>query len=274
MIRTIAAPAAGVAAVMGIGACSPDRRGADILRRSDERMAATVEAIPRAPTIEFGLGVPPAWADQRVSFVALAEEQRDAVRQPIEKALAKYPPRVLWRLQKILVVAELAIDGTRIGGTYSGRTVIISINRRGVSAAFIERAFHHEFASVLWRQDVRRFRVSEWMLHNDSPGFEYSGSGLEAIRSGRTRGNTWALYPRGFLSAYSMSTFSNDFSTVAEGLFTGEPALWDPKFPQLIEKRKLAISFYEGFAPSLSMDYFYELHRQRMDHLGLDPHPK
>src|SRR5690606_20888213 len=106
------------------------------------------------------------------------------------------------------------------------------------------------------------------------PEFHYSGSGWSALRQGKasTRGS-WRWYSSGFVSEYATSSFGNDFSTLAEALFMGEPALWNPKFPILARKRDLAIAFYSKLNPSLNTFYFHELHEARASQLGLDPFP-
>ena len=66
------------------------------------------------------------------------------------------------------------------------------------------------------------------------------------------------LLNKGYLAAYSLSNWENDFNMYAEYIFSGDPQFWNlvDDYPLIKEKTKLVIDFYQQLHPVFTENYF------------------
>lgn len=181
----------------------------------------------------------------------------------IRKALDKYPVDLLQKhLKTVHVFGGMTFDGNKYAGTHSLDQIYLS-NRgysMGYTASLIETTVHHEFASILLFRYLKFINKKKWTHISAST---YSGDGSDSFSTNKTN-HVWRkeLHELGFLHDFSSSGFRNDFVSMAENLFLGEPRFKAviEKYPLLYEKYKMAISFYYLIDDRLTPKYFREIH--------------
>ncbi|MEX2243864.1 MAG: hypothetical protein WD716_08475 [Fimbriimonadaceae bacterium] len=179
-------------------------------------------------------------------------------------ALGRYPREVVTKhLRAVHFVGEMSFYGVPYGGTNSRDAVYIA--NRGADAgfddAFIVSTFHHEFSSILLRNNPDRFDELAWTGAN-APHARYGTGGTQAIKDGTANTAYRAeLHSAGFLNQYSTSSVEEDFNTFAEALFRGDARLWNicRQFPRVARKKDLIVAFYASLDPSLTEEFFRSL---------------
>ncbi len=207
---------------------------------------------------------PPAWRGGEVAASAtqLASYEEARCKRIAFEALSRYPIDLVRKnLRAVYFADEIRFFGLSYGGTNSRDTIYIA-NRgatEGFTDSFLARTFHHEFSSILLRNNPDKFDVQAWCAANRSP---YGDGGIQALRNGtyETRyAEKWNV--DGFLNQYGASSLEEDFNTFAEALFTGDREFWSlaAKYPRLKDKVTVAIAFYQALDPSLSERFFKAL---------------
>jgi hypothetical protein len=211
---------------------------------------------------------PESWRGAKVaaSGEALPEEQFERVRRILDRALKKYPPRILeTHLRAIYALSELRYSGVITAGTNSRTSVYLKFGdeQKRYTDAVIEGVFHAEFSSILLRNCADDFDQAAWKAANP-PGFTYLGHGVEAVKQ-RKAGlvRTEGLHAQGFLVEYGQSTLENDLNGMAAALFQGDAALWQiaDRFPRIQRKLDLAVAFYHAIDPAFTEASFRSLCR-------------
>lgn len=204
---------------------------------------------------EIGEGFfPPDWTAPPISAKAESIKPPELRRFPalLAGALSKYPPAMIQRaLKAIYLTGEMKFYGTIYGATSSWDTVYLNSRGEGegYTDAYLTGSLHHEIAHILYRR--HEFDARRWRSMNPR-GFRYSGGedgGMQAIRRGRDslHGGP-ALYRRGFLSEYALSSLEEDFCTYSERIFTA-PADFAgimEKYPAVRKKFALWLDFYHS----------------------------
>ena len=202
--------------------------------------------------------VGPVWA----RCDALHVGERTRTRRVLDRAVSKYPRRVLQpHLSTVYVMHRLSYSGVTAAGTNS-RTNVYPANRgpaAGYTDAWIEMTFHAEFSSILLRNNPYCLDTTAWQRQN-GPYFRYGVSGVDAIKHKKagTRFDE-SLHEKGFLYQYATSTLENDFNTIASQLFLGDEQFWDVvrKYPRVRAKVVLAIDFYRRIDPTMNVSFFH-----------------
>lgn len=192
---------------------------------------------------------------------ALAASERSRSMEFVRRAIEKYPPTVVRKnLRAVYLLHSLSFYGLPYGGTYSSDRIYIA-NRgegQGFTAKFVEETFHHEFSSILLRNNRHLLETSAWKEINGRK-VDYRHSGIKALREGTasiqydSRFHQW-----GFLAEYATASMEEDFNMFAEGLFSGSSEFWSAvdRYPRLARKCELAIRFYSRLDPSLNEQFF------------------
>ncbi|VTR96644.1 hypothetical protein [Tuwongella immobilis] len=194
----------------------------------------------------------------------IADAEWPRVKAMLQRALAKYPPAVLKRhLEAVYLVEDLEYNDVRTGGTNSRTAVYLSVGsvKRGYTDAHLERVFHAEFSSILYRNARKSFDAAAWEAVNPAR-FSYQGNGVDAVKNRKAGTQVLAQYnAQGFLSQYSQSNRENDFNAFAGMLFLGDTAGWKAcdEYPSLRIKRQLAIAFYQQIDPMFTESFFRNL---------------
>ncbi len=179
----------------------------------------------------------------------------------LNTSLGKYPEVVLKKnLKRIYVLKKLYFFGLEYGGTYYRREIFLTNNgiKNGYTDQYIEGTFHHEFSSVLIKRYGRFLDTEGWLKANPDD-FSYGKGGVEALRNNTTglKLDT-ALFNKGFLNEYSLSSFEEDLNCYAEYLFRNNPGFWQAWEVSEAIRRKTAIliSFYHRIDPVFTEEYF------------------
>ncbi len=175
-------------------------------------------------------------------------------------AFEKYPtPFLNKHINNIYVLDSIIIDNVNYGGTNYKNDIYLT--NRGIqhnySNLFIEKLFHAEFSSILYKLYTDEEFEANWMYINPS-NFSYLGTGIEAINLGHSETPSDSISAYGFLSEYAMSSMENDFNSIAKNLFTNDPNLWTAinNHTQIKNKVVLFIEFYNRLNPIFTLAYF------------------
>jgi len=223
---------------------------------------------------------PRSWQSTRINARAesLADEETERSRTILTAAFKKYPAEILVaQLDAVYVLHRLRYFGISASGTNSRNRIYLA--NRGVAHRFtdarIEGTFHAEFSSILLRNFPRHLDTDAWKAINRM-GFEYGSSGVEAVRNRMARKHFDAkLHAAGFLHQYAQSTLENDFNSIAEQLFLGNPRFWVVvnQHECLRRKTQLVIHFYQQIDPSFDTGFFQSIARA-FDTEQTDEHEK
>lgn len=187
---------------------------------------------------------PASWLDKKIKANATPPDttgfHRDSVF--IAKAFSNYPDEILIKqVRKIYLVGRLRFNGQSFFGTNSRYDLYIALDKNDE----IERTFHHEFSSILYRNNPESKMQEEWQRL--SPEL-LSTSSAKAMKAGYSSTEyVPELLEKGYLSPYSLSNWENDFNMYAEELFCGGKTFWTlaDKYPKLLQKTRLIIRFYK-----------------------------
>lgn len=218
------------------------------------------------PSVRFEAGetiFPTEWRGGEIKAKAdpLPETEVKRTREVLDKALAKYPKDLLGKhLRNVYAVQKLNFFGLEYGGTNSLDAVYLANEgeAKGYTNQFLEESFHHEFSSILLRQNPTLVDMKKWESFN-AEGFEFKSDGVAALREGKASlkyEDVWG--ERGFLCSYASSSFEEDFNVMAGGLLTGRKDFWErvEKYPRLRSKLDLLMAMYTKLSPTFTADRF------------------
>jgi hypothetical protein len=178
----------------------------------------------------------------------------------IIKELNKYPKKLLKKnLKKILIFDSLSFFNKAYGGTYNNKYIFMT--NHFYSDQDLAMIFHHEFSSILLKRNLKDFNLNGWK--NTLPTiFEYKSKGLDALG---TKDASYefndSLNTLGFLNAYSLYNFEEDFNSFAQYLWSGDKIFWAKvdQYPALKRKLNLLIQFYQNLDPCLNEGFFRKI---------------
>ena len=209
---------------------------------------------------------PAEWLRPGIDAIAVPLDPAEAVRSArlAQEAMALYPVGLLdANLRAVYFVRQMSFYGVRYAGTNSNDSVYIT-NRGadcGFTDSYVKGTFHHEFSSILLRNYHEKFDARAWAAANREPN-AYGTNGLEAIKNGRADTVYRARYnAEGFLNQYATASIEEDFNTIAEGLFSGDPDFWRvvDNFPRVAQKERLAVKFYSSLDSRFTEEFFRSL---------------
>ena len=206
------------------------------------------------------------WNNKKIhaEAVLLTAEEMPVVKAVISRALAKYPAWMAERyLKKVYVLKSIRFYGYPYGGTYIRKILYLTYDGDNplTNGQVLEERFHHEWSSILWKENLRKLNLDQWVLFN-ARGFTYGEGGIDAIREGLTSMETDPGYFNiGFLNRYAMTEIEQDINVMAQYLFTGGPAFWKIVDTNALIRGKatLLINFYHSLDPMFTEDYFRNL---------------
>lgn len=164
----------------------------------------------------------------------------------LDTALSIYPKEMIDRyLKNIFIVETMLFDKREVGpaGTYSYNDKSVYISNIGTFNSSLQKAFHHEFSSVVRKFSGVTFPVKEWLSINDA-SFSYylaSNKSAPALKDEE-------LHQQGFLEEYSTSLFDNDVEVFTSWLFY-EPqklAAVAKKYEKIMRKLRLLYNYYKA----------------------------
>lgn len=164
----------------------------------------------------------------------------------IDSALSVYPIEMINKyLNNIYVVETMLYDNKRqIGpaGTYSLFNKSLYLSNIGASDSSLQKAFHHEFNSLVRKLSGVPFPKNEWIAINDS-AFSYNYEKKDAARIEEEN-----LLEQGFLEEYSTTLFDNDVEVFTSWLFykPEKLAFVAQKHKRVLSKLKILYSYYKA----------------------------
>lgn len=204
---------------------------------------------------------PPDWRGGEIKGKAMSLDTSEILRTTklIKKAMAKYPRRVLVENIKIIYAFKsLTFFGQAYGGTNSNDNLYIANSglENGYDSIYIEKTFHHEFSSMLFRNYPNYFHKKDWLSNNSGP---YGNGGINALKENKTNQDLdTVLCARGFIHQYGTSDLENDINSFAENLFLSDAPFWNAvsKYPALKKKSAILILFYYKIDRVFTVEYF------------------
>ena len=228
--------------------------------------------------------LPKSWTEAPIDakIEPLREELHEKATGILRTALEKYPVKVRERfLEGIFVVGSLKFYDVAYGGTYmtNGRRIIL-VYRETFEARGFEQRLHHEFSSLLLKQNENLFESKRWTAANE-PGFTYRAAGIveeqtgdrseatkvlaaEQKKTGGSGSSLLQLDPNlmkaGFLTPYNQVSVEQDLNETAAHLFTN-PDLWEfcRLYPRLDQKVDVLIDFYRRLDESMDRMHFRKM---------------
>jgi len=228
--------------------------------------------------------LPKSWTEAPINATIepLAAKLRPAALGILETALAKYPDKLRERfLGGVSVVGSLRFYDVGYGGTYMANSRrIVLVYRESFDARGFEQRFHHEFSSILLKQNEALFEADRWIAAND-PSFAYRATGVveeqDGDRSEATRvlaaeqektggsGSSlllvdFELMKLGFLTPYNQVSIEQDLNETAAHLFTN-PELWEycRQYPRIDQKVDVLVDFFRRLDPKMDRLHFRRL---------------
>jgi len=201
--------------------------------------------------------------DAKAQSLSAGEVERS--KRIIITALDKYPAQLLEdNLKNVYVLRSMNFFGVDYGGTNLPPDIVYVTND-GVSMGYtdiaIEKAFHHEFSSVLYNNYRYLFSENGWRQINP-PGFVYldeATGGSGAIKAGKASQTFDSEeHEMGFLYEYAESTLENDLNSFAENIFMGDESFFNTveSYEKLDMKLDLIVQFYNSLDPIFTIEYF------------------
>lgn len=203
---------------------------------------------------------PKEWRTDEINpkAVALPMSERARFQKVVDRAIAKYPSKLLTKhLKNVYLLRSITFFGLAYGGTNSLDAVYLANDgvANGYTDDYLEESFHHELSSIFVRNVPTMIDQKAWAKLN-APGYEYKSNGVESLKNGTSSliyTDEWN--ERGFLCAYGSSSFEEDFNVIAGGMMTGRKDFWTraEKFPRLKGKMELIVAGYQKLDPSLNI---------------------
>lgn len=230
------------------------------------------EAITRTVHTETGVELifvteddmfPDTWyeSDIDAQAISLEREEVERVIDILNRCFEKYPDAIIKaNLNRVYVLNSLQFFGTSYGGTYTSDAVFLSDKGelRGYTDVYIEKLFHAEFSSVLYKNYDHLFDAEAWAAACFE-GFEYGSGGMLALKSGQS--SETFLYQHnelGFLNKYAQSSMENDFNSFAKNLLCPSPDFWQltDSYEGLGKKLALITAFYAALDVQFNAEFF------------------
>ncbi|MEJ6404130.1 hypothetical protein [Yoonia sp. 2307UL14-13] len=192
--------------------------------------------------------------DPRIDGTSPSRWQLALALGAIDDALAAYPPDTFRQVPPGLAIAgELTISGTRVGGTVQPPLWIILATDYivpGQHDGFVQRAFHHEYSSLLVASYP--FPREQWsaLLPAD---VSFPTDDRDRLAAATTYAiDLQPYYKAGFVSDYGASSLENDINTYAELLLHAPEDLARlARDHALIRQKALLIRrYYEDIDPA------------------------
>lgn len=229
------------------------------------------DTVINGVTISFGIDrhtFPNRWLRKNISAeaVSLPDTCMPRAQALMAQALTRYPVSMPCKyLKRVHIFKSLRFYGYPYGGTYRRKAVYLTFDPGHPMSgeSFLEERFHHEFSSILWKENHRKLDLDAWMSFNP-PGFVYGEGGIDAIQEGIASMETDPGYfAIGFLNRYAMTEIEQDINCIAQYLFCGGPEFWKivDENERIRGKVILLVDFYHQLNPMFTEPYFRNLNK-------------
>jgi hypothetical protein len=209
---------------------------------------------------------PKRWHRKKINALATPVETAAIPRAMavVGKSMSKYPSSFpASYLKTVHVIKTLRFYGYPYGGTYAKRTLYLTLDDTNPmnTDGFLEERFHHEFSSILWKENHKLLDLEKWQSFNP-PGFVYGEGGMDAIRSGLASMETDPGYfAIGFINRYGITEIEQDINVIAQNLFCGGTEFWKivDQNERIRGRVLLLVGFYHALDPLFTEEYFRNL---------------
>lgn len=194
----------------------------------------------------------------------LAARDSYAILRVALTALSKYPDGFVSEyIDAIYFVKDLRWRDVEYGGLVDRRRMYVCVRRDENPSirSDLERSIHHEIGHAVMNNNDSKFPRDAWLSINDE-NHEYFGSGIAAIRAGRSSGRWQHRFAsRGFVCEYATANIQEDFACLVELMFANGEQFWNQcdRYPKIARKAYTAIRFYHAVDPQFNLTYFMEL---------------
>lgn len=237
----------------------------NISSRPEFNDRAIAEARTSISTIEKNVGIivkyeapytlrdgsPPAREGVMITYDPLNLKLLPLVAQGLKITVTPYPDGFLQKYcGLILVTGNLKVNGRKAGGTYGAGWIVVDVQQKDhlsneMRLWAIQRAFHHECASQIYDNDA-------WAM------LAFMSAWPKDIIPSKYIDVPTSFDPSiGFVSSYSMTGSSNDFSEYVRFIFSEPKKIRDlaMKHSKVREKLDIVMASYERADPRFR-DYF------------------
>jgi len=165
----------------------------------------------------------------------------------LDEVLSRYPKKVLEKhLHHIYLLSGFHCNGLPYGGTGFDDVIYLDVHDY-TNRAWLVDAFHHEFSSVLMKENRWLFQM--WRFERISGSESYNGSTLaEKCLSRKKNCRTYSsdFLRKGFIYEYGMTNPENDFNVYVEHFFNNPEKLKElrEQYPLVDEKARHIELFY------------------------------
>jgi len=258
------------------------------IQYQEEERANSLELMISFPTTAEAI-MPNSWLAEPISAEIAPLDSTDHNRaiQLLSEELRKYPVDLLdASLKSLHVVGDLRFHGRNYGGVNlkKGRALVLVFKHSFEEGGF-QQAFHREFSSLLFAQNLEKFDSDRWIEGNGN-GIVYgtlslidegSEDGSNAVtremdsadEEGANPSETLTLNPDlmslGFLNRFSTVSIEEDVNEVMANLMTN-PSIWRicDQYPRISAKVGVLIDFLSKIDPKLDKEFFQAFANRRI----------
>jgi hypothetical protein len=224
------------------------------IRVGDNRLVVIAERDGKIDKATWGVGPVP-------QVEPLSDRHLGRMLRIVSDEMAKYPEGFLDEyLDFVYLAGSMGILGVEeYGATYDDRRIFIASH--GNSDVWLREAFHHELSSLLLHENANDFPEEAWVAANAGTRYVGYGTFKRHEASINWDAGDLSLRERGFFKKYSTVSVEEDFNTVVEALFIGNPDLWEAyrEYPAMQKKVTIAVEFLNELHPRFDMTFFRSL---------------
>ena len=200
-------------------------------------------------------------------LIFLTEELQSSIKKIIKKAVEIYPLGfVPQHLEKLFIIGnEIKIEDENATALTIDKTIFLTNSGNKNEIVYLIE-FNHEMNHVLQNTYKELFdSYYENWRSNIPEGFEYYG--YEKYKDEYYSNEEWLkMYEDGFISSFSMVSYSEDFAEIASRAFTNNSIFWESinNYPGIRQKFELMVDFYNKIDPSITLEYFEKISGQEL----------
>ena len=200
-------------------------------------------------------------------LIFLTEELQSSIKKIIKKAVEIYPLGfVPQHLEKLFIIGnEIKIEDENATALTIDKTIFLTNSGNKNEIVYLIE-FNHEMNHVLQNTYKELFDsyYKDWQFNNPE-GFEYYG--YERYIDEYYSKEEWSkMYKDGFISSFSMVSYSEDLAEIASRAFTNDPIFWKSinNYLKIRQKFELMVDFYNKIDPGITLDYFVKISGQEL----------
>lgn len=200
-------------------------------------------------------------------LIFLPEELQSSVKKVIKGAIEIYPLGFIpQHLEKLFIIGnKIKIEDENSTALAIDKTIFLANSGNNDEIVYLIE-FNHEMNHVLQNTYKELFDsyYEDWQSNNPE-GFEYYG--YERYIDEYFSNEEWLkMYKDGFISSFSMVSYSEDLAEISSRAFANDPIFWKSinNYPGIRQKFELMVDFYNKIDPSITLEYFEKISGQEL----------